>query len=1231
MAIPDRPTVETQVWPGQVPVPPWDTQWGRLGLRGLDLVSALDTIPPEGLSRQVNMISRAGGPLRVRPGMGAAALATTIAGARVHSLYRLNDPLAGVGSFTRLAGSGTDLYRGTTGALTLLDAGYSGDPLTFCGVTVPLTGVAFCFVGDRTRNRKVARTGAVTPIGLPAATLTSTALGVQLEQEICQFEVADANGPSAAANWTYTAGVDRAGTPVAAPTGADVLGAGNMLVQVTTNPAGAAANTGYDSIVSIARTLNLNQFSGGAAATDDDIIFIAMNISDPSILEEVKIYFVTSTFTAGAIPGNSANNSEAFFKAFGPNDFTAFHEREESSIDASETLRKNTLLEDFKQQESIDDGRSPVVGGITEISRLVRPTFPAGRNVWGEWGVQGVPLRRGDFSRIGFPETTASNWGTVTGIVIVIQTNTNQSITWTSPDLWALRGGSGPDTMEPDASAYDYRVTNYHTLTGAEGNPSAIQAATAFLNPMRQPVTITPGASGLASVVQRAYRRGGSAASTTDWFFVGQSAADGGVITDTSTDDTAVAEASLEIDNDQPVTSVDAAGATVLAQPVPIYFMVEDVCFACGDALQPGRLYRSKKGRPESWPATNYQDVCAASEELMNGGQYGSAGFVFSRSRLYSILLSPDDNWTTDPTACAEGLVSRWALAVTPYGLAFVSPFGVRLTTGQAPEPIGEAQIGPLFRGIAANGFAPVDLTNAQGLQLAYHDHDLWLTYLDTSGGRRQLVYNFFDKTWRSYLFSPTVACVYSEPVQGAAGSLLLGSQASGQIGQHGGFSDFGGAIPYTARTGAWDFGVPRNEKLLSEILVDGDLGSTTLTVQAFTNLETTSITAQAVVGVNGDRRYSFEPFGVVPFRARTVSVELRGDAPLLQALVLRQVGVSRQLLPEITENQPSPWEELPGGEGYVWGCMITCDTGGATRTVLIETTTNNGAVTTVATLSINASGRKKLPFSWTAALAQQIRLRPTGTCEPWIRYKIEWFSDPEPPRVLGWDTNWEDFGTLSDKWLKGYLLEADSFGAAKTVVVDIDQSPAVDSRALTFTGRGIQHISFAKQRGRLFRLRSTDNNFGKFYRWQPIFDEEPLSLTRWQTQERPHEGMQGRWQKPLEAFLSLRSSGTVTLQITCYGLAGATLNTSTYPIATTAGAKVKVRVPLNAVKGLLFEYLLTAAAGFWIYREESELLVEDFNSGEAKWVPLLPSNDDLDPSRNMGNARVAASTPGGA
>lgn len=1124
----------------------------RIGRRLLNLAKPLVDLDPEELSRAVNVRVLYGGPLEIRPGQ--TALGTTTGVDHVHSLTRLNDPANS--SFARFAGSGTHLYRGTTGAFTDIDSGYSGDPLSFCAVTLPLTGLPFLFVSDRSRIRKVDRTNAVQTIGLGDGALTSTALVAQHAISIAQFQASDS---TAAASWTMTAGTDTAGAATGAPSAADVGPVGDKAVAFTTSPTGAGTGLGYTSTVSIAKAMDLSAFAGPITVTDDDLIAFdaAINV-DPARVHRYTVYFVVSAFTAGVVPGSSGTqNLDAYAHTFQGADLQA----------------------------------------------VIR------------WGNAGFPLRRGDFSRIGTDGT--ATWATVTGIVIVIETATNLPVTMTFNGMY-VEGGADPDVTDPTSVPYDYRVRNFNPTTGTRGNPSAIQAEANFLSPLRQAVTVTPTATGTAALRQEVFRRGGSPAAAQDWHYVGVNGSDGGAFTDTASDEVALTGETLEIDNDQPVTSVNSSGVTVKNTLVTVFFLVEDYCFALGDVLQPGRLYRAKKGRPENWPAASYTDVCAASEELMNGGMIGSAGFCFSRSRMYTILNNADGTFTTEPTECAEGMVGRWAMAETPYGIAFVSPFGVRLTTGGAPIPLSDEQIGPLFRGQAVNGFNAVDLTVPTALKLEYHDNELWLTYADTGGTRRQLIYNFVDKTWRPYLFTNAVSCVYSEPVQGVAASLLLGSFAAGAIWTHSGFSDLGSAIAYTIRTGALDFGDPAIEKLFSQIRIEAEIFTSTLTCQAFLNAEATTVNAQTIVGTAGLKAYNFEPFGTTPMRARTVSVELRGNAPTGSRPYFTVGGVSRQLQPMIVYNEPTPWEELPGGEGYLWGCVITCDTGNVARSIEVEYTTNNGSITAAATLTITANGRKKIPVSWNAVLAQQVRIRPTGTCIPWIKFKVEWLSDPEPPRVPGWDTNWESFGSLSDKWLKGILVEADTFNVAKDLVVDIDQSlAAVSLGSLTFNGRTVQHLAFAKQKGRLFRLRATDANYGKLYRWHPIFDEEPLALTRWETEEITH-GISG-WSKPLEAFITLRSTGTVTLMITAYNASGTALDTSAYSLTTTAGAKIKKRVLLNPAKGILWTYVFTAAAPFTLYREESEVLVEDWMTGQASWVRPFGDEDQDQPPRQQG------------
>lgn len=1230
MAILGRASSELQTSQGHAPVP-YETPMYRIGRKGLNLVDAIDDLDPQELSRSSNMRSTYGGTLEVRPGQ--TALGTTTGSDRVHSLVRLNDP--GAGTFTRLAGSSTTLYRGQSGALTLIDSGYSGDPLIFAAASAPLTGVPFMFIGDRTRNRKVARTGAVSTIGLSAPTVIATvAVAAENTTNLCRFDNMDGTD---AATWTMTAGMDTNGAATGAPSAADTGAA----VAFTTDPTGAGAGLGYFSTVSVAAARDLSTLQSGLyVATDDDLMNLRFRVDRPDRLEEIRVYLVCSAvMSVGVEPGTDPTlNTDAYFKSFRPNDLTAYLDLRavpagQTVAGVGDTIRDQQLREEFKLERQDQEGRAdpPTALTQTDLARTSIPSLQAGREVETVTGVVGYPLRRGDFVRIG--NATGRDWATLTGLVIVLRTNTNEIITVTCDD-WRMTGGGGPDTTEPDAQPYDFRYTNYEPATGVESNPSPVMSTVSFIEALRQPLRVTPWVSGISTLRQRFYRRGGTL--NDDWYFDGVNSSDGGVYETYLADTEIAAAGTLETDHYQPVPSTNSSGVAVLAQVVPVYFPVGAYMFALGDPNQPGRLYRSKLEAFDYWPADGYREVCGGSEELMNGCEWAAGGYVFSRTRLYNVLIASDGEWDVEPTACTEGLGARWAMCPTPFGIAFMSPFGIRLTNGGVPERLSDEQLEPLFRGETVRGMLPINFAVPTALRLEYYDDELWFTYEDTGGGRRHLIWNFFSRNWRPYVFTTPAAVVYGESVQGVAASLLLGSNAAGAIYTHDGFSDLGTAIAYSFRTGASDFGDPRVEKLLGEIILDAEIFTTTLTVQALLNDELTSVSAQTVVGTAGFRRYSFEPFGTSPQRARNVAVNISANSSTSARPYFNLLGVSRQLQPEITFNLPTPWEELPGGEGYVWGCFITCDTGGTARTVEVEYTTNNGSVTSAATLTVTATGRRKLPFTWTSVLAQQIRLRPTGTCIEWIRYKIEWLSDPEPPRVLGWDTNWEDFGTLADKWIKGYLIEADTFNAAKTVVLDsVDsdgvQNLAVNSLALTRNGRGIYHHSFAKVRGRLFRLRATDANMGKLFKWQPIFDEEPLALTRWEGQEMPFQGMSGRWHKPLEAFITIRSTGTVTWRLTAYGLAGASLNVSDYTIASTAGAKQKVRVPLNATKGLLFTPLFTAAAGFWLYKEESEVLVEDWESGEARWVPLVPANDDLDLSRAMGNSAIAAATPGGA
>jgi hypothetical protein len=429
-------------------------------------------------------------------------------------------------------------------------------------------------------------------------------------------------------------------------------------------------------------------------------------------------------------------------------------------------------------------------------------------------------------------------------------------------------------------------------------------------------------------------------------------------------------------------------------------------------------------------------------------------------------------------------------------------------------------------------------------------------------------------------------------------------------------------------RTGAWDFGRPREDKQLGDVVLDANLGEgTELILRTFLNSDAVQNPDATLEAVAGRKRYTFDVFGSLPEAARNASFEFQWESPTNNRSLIHALGCAARVDPDTVFKRATAWEELPGGEGYLYGVRLVIDTRGQDVDFVIETTTVNGSATTVASITAVAAHRKILHFTWDAAYAQQVRLRPNADCAPFKLFRCEWIVDPEPPRIAGWNSNWHEHGILADKYLKGFVIHCDTFNVAKNWAIDVDGSNGVQTGSITQNGPGVQMISFARTRGRLFRFRGTDNNLGKLYKWQPIFDMEPLALTRWETMEVDH-GYVG-WQIPIDGFFTIRSSAEVTLAVTVLNQIGGTVNTRSYAISSTGGLKAPRYVQFNADKGCLFVYVLTSSAPFWLYREESEVRIQPFGGGEVLRARPF-GNDDISVSRSMTTADITASQSGG-
>jgi len=190
-------------------------------------------------------------------------------------------------------------------------------------------------------------------------------------------------------------------------------------------------------------------------------------------------------------------------------------------------------------------------------------------------------------------------------------------------------------------------------------------------------------------------------------------------------------------------------------------------------------------------------------------------------------------------------------------------------------------------------------------------------------------------------------------------------------------------------------------------------------------------------------------------------------------------------------------------------------------------------------------------------------------------------------------------------------LLEVDTFGLPKEVNVQADGATQT-AIVVNSSGRQLIQFSFSQFQGRILRLNPVDAVPWILYSYQWIFDNEPLSLARWETQILNHE-IPGQ-QTLTHGYFTVRNAAAVTIEITTYRYNASTV-VKTYTITTT-GNKRLVFVPFEATAGVLFKYVFTSSAPFWLYRGESSVFIVPWGGDGIERKPF--GDDDTDTARGQ-------------
>ncbi len=654
----------------------------------------------------------------------------------------------------------------------------------------------------------------------------------------------------------------------------------------------------------------------------------------------------------------------------------------------------------------------------------------------------------------------------------------------------SVAGGNAASAADDGAGNllgdYDWRYTGYNTNRGTEGNPSAVRTALPLQQTFtNRAVNVTVTVSDLLADAQithiRLYRRGGTL--TDDWYRVSTTAIGAGptqVIADDATD-TSIAsnfklDASSGLTNDVPVASVDSTGATVYMNPLDrMWGPVDEVMFGiektAGDVGRPDAVYWSKKSKPESWPAANFVFISSPQDKCMNGFVYDNKSFVFTREKLYMLFPREDGTWLPLTTPAGHGIIGPWAFCIGPK-IWFCSKDGIYETTGQEAVRISDG-LRSLFpfegsEGFTSNGYIPVNFGNANDdvldIRMAFHNEEVWFFYRDTSNNFGNVfVYSTRSRAWRFEATVPLFTSAYSDEVPQSNLNLL---GRDGAIHHKTGNDWNGTAVAAVVETGAFDQGLPRNEKQYGDLSIWATPAGQTINFSIFFD----SAAAASITGTISGGGLIERVIDLASTYAKHIAVRFswNSDDATGQPIIHR-MELSYLPHPDTIIARETDWDELGWpADKWITGVIFEADPMGAAVTLQVQS--EGGTVeATVITAADATDFPRDYHFTFAGFAARHVRLFPTSTTD-WKFYGVKrWIFTPMPETITRYDTDEDDYGFGSFHFERDAYVELISNGTL-TLTINVDGTALATQTIATAGGNHRKiYVPFPPNKGKVY------------------------------------------------------------------------------------------------------------------------------------------------------------------
>jgi hypothetical protein len=562
----------------------------------------------------------------------------------------------------------------------------------------------------------------------------------------------------------------------------------------------------------------------------------------------------------------------------------------------------------------------------------------------------------------------------------------------------------------------------------------------------------------------------------------------------------------------------------VVGQYCDIVCQAGDALLLAGDPNNPHICYRSKAGYPSQWPIINFetgnshqQIIGSPDNPIMGLLEFNGAYVSLNLRNIYTfyIWLGAFENITVSPSD--RGMIGKHLWCRVNDEIWFVAYDGIYAWNGGTAVKMTEA-LDPIFVGLSANGFAPINLTLTQNIYIECFENYVYLSYQDTNGFTNQLRYSLIYKRWEPLLYSQgaggiiaALTAMYTERDTGRliAGVYINFTGASVLCQLEQGLSDFatsptatGVGINWSAMTG---FMAPESRtmnKQFLELMVELLNPNDTVNVKLFYDYSGTADSIdQFTIAPSSGRQFLPLPLGVsggstFGKEARVVAVEFSGEST--GAWAVYSVELTYIPLAELQRGRITDWQD----NGHPWDkriYSITLDFNTYGNTVTLELDTISGVNGDTQTNGVQAivlqgvgRSQKEFPIN-DGVIAKKIRLRASV---PNSNFEIfGWKATCEDyPQDIVFFTEYTDGGNPFEKYYQQLILDVNTNGYAVSVGVDLDgvivQTVTVTS---TLDTRNQQIVLGPDLMGKKARLLLTSvPSGGMFQLWSANYDTQP-------------------------------------------------------------------------------------------------------------------------------------------